>query len=207
LFVPARNVTPVTSEAATSVRAVAGTVVRVAVPVPSATVRGRSVVVAGMVADRAAIVRTARTATVLMATVPMVIVRKVTGRARKASGSGRRVISVIAPATTVVIVRTVIVRTVIVRTVTARMAIVLMAIAHVPSAIVPAATARMATVLRATGRVRSAIVRMVRRVVTARTVIVRTVIAPMVTAPMATVRVRTAAPVASVAAVAQPSRL
>lgn len=121
-----------TSAAAMSVRVAAVPVVRAA-RAPSATVRGRSAV--GM-----AIVRTARTVIVLRVialrvTAPMPIVR-----VRKASGSGRGVISAI--------VRT--------SRVTARTVIVPKVIARVPSVIVRmvrrGATAHMVIVRTVTAR-------------------------------------------------------
>lgn len=173
-----------TSAVAMSVRAAAVRVVP-AVRVPSATVRGRSVVAMVAIVPTVRRVDHAR----------MAIVRTVI--ARKATASGRGVISVI------------------VRRVIALKATVLMVIAH--TAIVPASSARKAIapratvptvivptvivptviVRKATARALSAIVRMAHRVA----------IAPMATARMATVRVRTAVPAASVAGVAQPSRL
>lgn len=168
-----------TSAVAMSVRAAAVRVVP-AVRVPSATVRGRSAVAMVAIVPTVRRVDHAR----------MAIVRTVI--ARKATASGRGVISVI------------------VRRVIALKATVLMVIAH--TAIVPASSARKAIapratvptvivptviVRKATARALSAIVQMAHRVA----------IAPMATARMATVRVRTAVPAASVAGVAQPSRL
>ena len=186
-----------TSAVAMSVRAVA---VRVgpAVRVPSATVRGRL-----------AIVPTARrVGPARMATVPMVIVRKataprVTVRVRKASGSGRGVISATGRK---VIVRKATAPRVIGRVPLAivrmarRAVIVLMVIARtaiVPASIVRKATAPTVIVPTVTARARSAIVRTARRVATAPTVIV----------PRAIVLARTAAPVASAAGVVPLSRL
>jgi hypothetical protein len=182
----------VTSAVATSVRAAAVPAGR-AVRVPLATVRVRLV-----------IVPTARR----VARARMVIVRKVTGRVRKASGSGRGAIFVTARKLIVpkAIVRKAIVPKATVRgpSAIARMArpvvTVLMVIgrtATVPASSVRKGIAPKVIVRRATVRARSAIVRTARRVATVRRAIV----------PMAIVPARTAAPAASAAGVVLLSRL
>lgn len=165
-----------------SVRAAAVPVVR-AVRVPSATVRGRSAAVM-------AIVRTARTVIVLRVIVLRVIalkaiVLRVTApmpivRVRKASGSGRGVISA---------------------TVRSSRVIARMVIARVPSV-----TVLMAIAPRATVRARSAIVRMARRGATAHMGIVPTVTArrAIVRAPTAALAASVVAAVVVAAVAALP---